>query len=219
MLLDRDQLKELYGKRAKRYDLALWAFRGVGLRVNAYKRMTVAGLALKEGDTVIDLGCGTGHNFAFVRRAVGPLGRVIGVDLTEAMLEQARRRVVAEGWVNVDLVQSDLADYRMPVGFDAALSTLAITLVPEYDKVIERVAGALKPGGRIAILDLKKPDRWPAWLIRLAVWLNKPYGVSLELADRRPWESVRRHLNEVMFRELYFGALYLSIGEVPDLQQ
>ncbi len=81
--------------------------------------------------------------------------------------------------------------------------------------MIGRAARALRPGGRLAIFDLKKPERWPAWLIRLAVWLNKPYGVSIELENRKPRESVRRHLDEVTFKEFYFGALYLSVGRRP----
>lgn len=51
---------------------------------------------------------------------------------------------------------------------------------------------------------------------RLAVWLNRPFGVTLDYAERHPWVSVRRHLREVQFQELYFGAAYLSIGEAPE---
>jgi hypothetical protein len=51
-------------------------------------------------------------------------------------------------------------------------------------------------------------------MVRLAAWLNKPYGVSLDLADRHPWEVVRKCMREVEYREFYLGALYLSVGEV-----
>jgi hypothetical protein len=50
-------------------------------------------------------------------------------------------------------------------------------------------------------------------MIRFAARLNRPYGVSLDLADRHPWESVQRYMREVDRRELYWGALYLSVGE------
>ena len=71
----------------------------------------------------------------------------------------------------------------------------------------------------MAIVDLKDPAGWPRWLVRLAAWLNRPYGVSLELAERHPWESVRRYLDELVFEEMYFGALYLSVGEAPRRQE
>jgi demethylmenaquinone methyltransferase/2-methoxy-6-polyprenyl-1,4-benzoquinol methylase len=90
---------------------------------------------------------------------------------------------------------------------------LAITLVPEFEAVISRGAKALRPGARFAIFDLKRPAGWPESLVRLGAWLNSPYGVSLELADRHPWEAVRRNLRQIEFREYYFGSLYLSVGE------
>jgi demethylmenaquinone methyltransferase/2-methoxy-6-polyprenyl-1,4-benzoquinol methylase len=101
----------------------------------------------------------------------------------------------------------------MPEDIDAVFSTLAITLVPEYDEVIHRASQALKTGGRFAVFDMKKPEGWPHWLVRFAAWLNSPFGVSLELAERHPWESIRNYLKEVTFQEYYFGALYLSVGE------
>jgi demethylmenaquinone methyltransferase/2-methoxy-6-polyprenyl-1,4-benzoquinol methylase len=63
------------------------------------------------------------------------------------------------------------------------------------------------------VFDLKRPEGWPEPLVRLAAWLNRPYGVSLDLADRHPWESIRSALREVVFQNLYGGMLYLSVGE------
>jgi len=168
--------------------------------------------ASSSGDTVVDLACGTGLNFPLLQRAVGPGGRIVGVDLTDAMLDQARARASAAGWTNVDLVSSDLAAYEPPGGIAGALSTFAITLVPGYDAVIARAAAALRPGGRLAVFDFREPAGWPRWLVRFAAWANRPFGVTLDLADRHPWESVARHLEEVRIRELYFGALYLAVG-------
>ncbi len=216
MTLSKRETRDLYRKRAKRYDLvANWIFRLAGFRVSRYRHETVEALSLQAGDTVLDLACGTGLNFSLLEKKVGQDGKIIGVDLTDAMLDHARDRVQDAGWKNVELVQSDLAQYEFPSGVSGVLSTLAITLVPEYDEVIRRGAESLVSGGRMAIFDLKRPERWPEWLVRFAAWLNKPYGVSLELAHRHPWESMSQHLLEVVFREYYFGALYLSVGEAP----
>lgn len=218
MLLGKTETRDLYRKRAGRYDLAFWIYRALGFRIDHYRGEMVGALELRSGDTAVDLGCGTGLNLPLLREAVGPGGRVIGVDLTDAMLDVARSRVEEEGWRNVELVQADLAEYRLPEGAGGVTSTLAITLVPEYDAVIEGAAAALRPAGRLAVLDFREPEDWPDWLIRLAAWANRPYGVSLELANRHPWESVRRHLRETAYREYYFGALYLSVGERPELR-
>ncbi len=213
MALSKQEVRDLYVKRAKRYDFGLKFYGLAGFRLNWYRQLAVESLSLHSGDTVIDLACGTGLNFKYLQRAVGEKGRIIGVDLTDAMLNQARQRVVANGWLNVDLVQADLAEYFFPTGAAGIMSSYAITLVPKFDSVIRLGAEALHPGGRLAVLDFKKPDHWPEWLIRLGAWLNKPYGVSLDLAVRHPWESIDRYLKQVAFREFYFGALYLSVGQ------
>jgi ubiquinone/menaquinone biosynthesis C-methylase UbiE len=213
MILTKLETRDLYRKRALRYDLCMWIFRLAGFRVTKYRRDVVDSLSLKEGDIVIDLACGTGLNFHWLEKAVGKSGKIIGVDLTDAMLDQARGRVQNAGWENIELVQVDLAEYDFPNGVSGILSTLAITLVPEYDEVIRNGSMALMPGGRMAILDFKEPENWPKWLVRFAAWLNKPYGVSLDLASRHPWESISRHLSVIKFREYYHGALYLSVGK------
>lgn len=213
MVLNKRETRDLYRKRARNYDLAVLIYPLFGIRVNRYRQLTAKSLNLKPGDTVVELGCGTGLNFTYLQDQIGESGSIIGVDLTDAMLEVARQRVQDNGWKNVELVQSDMAEYQFPSGIDAALSTLAITLVPEYDQVIQHAAEALKTGRRLAILDLKRPDNWPQWLVRFVAWLNKPFGVSLELAERHPWESNSLYLDQVLFQEFYFGALYLSVCE------
>ncbi len=213
MALNKNETRELYRKRARRYDLWVQVYPWFGFDVNQYRQDTISALALKPGDTVVELGCGTGLNLVYVEQAIGSTGKIIGVDLTDAMLDVARERIAKEGWTNVALVQADLAGWEFPAGIAGVYSTLALTLVPEYDRVIQRASHALKPDGRLAVLDMKEPQGWPTWLVRFAAWLNRPFGVSLDLADRHPWESIRRYLAETEYREYYFGALYLCAGK------
>jgi len=211
-MLTVDQVREAYRRIARRYDRAVALFPVFGVRMARYRRDAVAALGLPPGAMVVELGCGTGLNFPLLLEAVGPRGRVIGVDLSDAMLAQARAGVERRGWRNVELVCADIADYRFPPGVDAILSTFAITLAPTYEEAVRRGALALRPGGRLAILDLRRPS-WPDPLVHFAAWLNRPFGVTLDLEERHPWESVRRHLHEVRYREYYFGAIYLCVGE------
>jgi demethylmenaquinone methyltransferase/2-methoxy-6-polyprenyl-1,4-benzoquinol methylase len=111
------------------------------------------------------------------------------------------------------LVQSDAAVYPFPEHIDGILSTFAITLIPEYDRVIQKGAAALSPSAKFVIVDFKKPGKWPMWMIKLFVILTTPFGISLDIADRHPWESVARYVTTIEFRELYFGALYLCVGK------
>ena len=212
MALTPSQTRALYRRRAPHYDRLVALYRLAGADVSSYRRRSVDALQLAPGDTVVDLGCGTGLNFPWLQRAVNATGRVIGVDLTDAMLNEARQRVVAARWANVELVESDVAEYRFPPDVGGVLSTFAMTMFDDYDAIIRRAAAALRPAGRLAIFEMKRPERLPEWLIRLGAWLNHPFGVSRDYAERTPWESMSRHLDLVSYQEFYAGALYLCVG-------
>lgn len=212
MSLGSNEVITLYNKRARHYDVSANLYYLVGFRELAYRKQAVQALALKPGDTVVEIGCGTGLNFHLLERAVGETGRIIGVDLTSNMLDQARLRVERAGWSNVELVQGDAAEYVFPKSTKAVLSSFAITLVPEYDRIIKQASQALLPAGRIVILDLKQPEHLPLWLTKIGVLLTKPFGVSLDLAARQPWNSVHRYFESVTMRQLYFGFVYLVCG-------
>ncbi len=214
MALDKTSTTRLYRRRSRRYDLTANLYYLVGLREFAYRKKAVRALNLNRGDTVVEIGCGTGLNFGLLQEKVGPQGAIIGVDLTPEMLARARERVRRRGWENVKLVECDAAEYQFPHGIDGIISTFALTLVPEYDEVIRNGAAALSQGKRFVILDFKKPEHWPNWLIRLFVSITHPFGVSLDLAQRHPWESVERYMTVVQSQEFYFGAVYLCVGEV-----
>src|SRR5215469_17608126 len=142
------RLMALYRKQATGYDQS-------GIQgLDAFRREAVRRLALNRGDLVVDIGCGTGLNFALLQGAIGPEGRIIGVDLTDAMLEQARLRVAKEGWKNVELVQCDAASYEFPAQVNGILSVFALTFIPEAQLVIQNGCRALVPFGRWVVLDM-----------------------------------------------------------------
>jgi ubiquinone/menaquinone biosynthesis C-methylase UbiE len=144
MALNKNQIRDLYRKRAGQYDLSANAYYLMGFREAKYRKMAVSRLQLAPGDTVAEIGCGTGLNFPYLLDAVGQSGRLIGIDLTDAMLTKAKERVRHNGWQNIELVQADAAAYEFPSGIDGAISTFALTLVPEYDEIIKRVSRASK---------------------------------------------------------------------------
>jgi hypothetical protein len=65
----------------------------------------------------------------------------------------------------------------------------------------------------MVVVDLKAPEGWPPWVLRGAVTLVRPFGVTLGLAERHPWESMRRHFTSVEVHEHYLGTTYVVIGE------
>ena len=212
--LDRVQLIEIYRGLAERYDVYAALLQLIGFRYTAYRKESIRGLALQPGDSVVDIGCGTGLNFPYLQQAVGPTGTIIGVDLTDAMLDKAHQRVLANDWKNVRLVRSDAASFSFPSGVDGILSTLALTLVPEYDQVIRNGTRALKQGGRWAIVDFKMPSNLLAFAAPvLARLLVQPFGGTIDLASRHPWESMRMHLRNVVMTDIFLGMAYIAVGE------
>jgi len=216
MALTKNQLIDLYRLRAAWYDFSANLYYLIGFREAWYRKQAVAALGLRPGDTVVEVGCGTGLNFKYLREAVGEQGQIIGLDLTDAMLEHAERRIARKGWTNVMLVQCDAATYAFPFEVQGVLSTFALTLVPEYEEVIKRAADALATGGRLAVLDFRQPENWPLWLVRVGVFITKPFGVSMDLTVRKPWEVMKKHFPRVTTKSLFGGFVYIAVGEGRD---
>jgi demethylmenaquinone methyltransferase/2-methoxy-6-polyprenyl-1,4-benzoquinol methylase len=172
---------------------------------------------LKAGDTVIDIGCGTGLNFHLLHQAVGSKGTVIGVDLSESMLAQARHTAETNQWTNIQLVCADASLFEFPLHVDAVLSTYALTLIPDCGRIVSRACDALTPGGRLVVLDMAWPRYCPLWW-RHVLFFLRSYGVIADVLRRRPWEIVTREMEErlvkVTLRKFWFDFFYLSSGAV-----
>ncbi|WP_308467639.1 class I SAM-dependent methyltransferase [Rathayibacter soli] len=216
----RERLIETYRKKAKHYDVTSRLYPAPGYPQRAQRLRAVRALGLRAGDTVVDIACGTGLNFPLVQEAIGPDGRIVGVDLTDAMLARAQDRVKANGWSNVSLVQADAAEFGFPAEVDAILSTYALTQVPGCAQVIAHGAAALAGGGRWAVLDLKIPDSTPGWLSRLGVAVVRTSASLDEWIMRRPWETIRAAMQDTLtdpsWTELCFGTAFLAAGSGPE---
>lgn len=219
---DRQEIIDAYRQRAPSYDLAVRLFdifAWFGFNISGWREQAVSQLGLKAGDTVVDIGCGTGLNFPLLFRAVGPQGRIIGVDLSDAMLTQARHAAEANQWTNVQLVHADASQFEFPPRVNAVLSTYTLTLVPSPGRVVCNATGTLTPGGRLVVLDMAWPRYCPLWW-RHVLFFLRSYGVTAEVLRRRPWEAVQKameeRLRDVSRRQFWFGFFYLASGAAPD---
>jgi len=164
-----------YGSGARFYDAVS------GERM-VYRRGRIAGiglLGLNEGDTVLDVGCGTGLNFPMLVAAVGATGTVIGLDRSSAMLTMAQRRIAEGAWSNVTTVNADATDFSLlDVGVDrvdAVIATYSLSVISEWQAAWKCMKEVLRPGGRAGIVDMQLPTGRAALfgpLARLACWMG-----------------------------------------------
>jgi SAM-dependent methyltransferase len=137
--------------------------------------------ALRPGETVVDLGSGAGMDAFLAAKQVGPGGRVIGVDMTDAMLDKARENARKTGATNVEFRKGQIEE--LPIeneSVDAIISNCVINLSPEKDRVFREAFRVLRPGGRIMISDLVLERPLPPELIgSIDAYLGCVGGASL----------------------------------------
>jgi arsenite methyltransferase len=117
---------------------------------------------IKKGDTVIDLGSGAGNDCFVARAITGETGKVIGIDMTEAMIEKARENVRKLGFTNVEFRLGDIE--KMPVTAnkaDVVISNCVLNLVPDKVKAFQEVFRILKPGGHLSVSDVVLRGKLP----------------------------------------------------------
>lgn len=110
---------------------------------------------LQVGETVVDLGSGAGNDAFVARCLVGEAGRVVGIDMTPAMIEKAKQNNAGLGYTNVEFRLGEIEQMPVEENFaDIEISNCVLNLVPDKEKAFSEIARILKPGGRFSISDL-----------------------------------------------------------------
>ena len=156
--------EDYYDKFSRVYDVfsPAWYYRKP-------RKFAIDALHLQPGQTVLNLPCGTGQNLKLLQQSLGNTGRIIGIDLSEGMLDKARRKVVENEWLNVELIKASAnqtntlwaaAHLGIPAPFDAILCDLGLSGFPEWQHIIDNLLALLRPGGRFVIMDwyIEKPS-------------------------------------------------------------
>jgi demethylmenaquinone methyltransferase/2-methoxy-6-polyprenyl-1,4-benzoquinol methylase len=200
---DLPRSQEQYRRRAAGYDTELIPFEP--FRVQAIER-----LALHAGETVIDVGAGTGLSFERLVRGVGPAGRVVAVEPSPDMMERAQERVARHGWRNVELVTASAAGARLRGRADAALFHFVHDVLRDPAS-LANVLAHLKPGARVAATGLQ----WaPAWAMPVNCFVLGAAAYSLTSFDGlgKPWDRLAEHLDDVHVETAWLGGIYIASG-------
>ncbi len=209
-----------YTRWAALYDHVSRSIPGVaGLR-----GQTAEALALELGDTVIEMGCGTGANLAYLREEVGPEGTVVGVDFSRGVLDRAAAHVESEGWENVHLVRGDAT--RPPIReADAVIATFVVGMFSDPAEVVEGWCDLVGSGGSVALLNAASSRRAYGPVVNAPfsafVYASTPGRRRLDdptaLLDRRveaAHAAVERRCERTIHEEGALGLVRLAAGRV-----
>ncbi|MGI5502201.1 class I SAM-dependent methyltransferase [Lentzea sp. CA-135723] len=137
---------------------ALTYYRVLDRFTGPLNRLAVKTLALRPGDAVLDIGCGTGALVPALVEAVGPQGRVVAMDFSTRMVAIAGKRT--EKWPNVEVRHANACTTDHGAGqFDAAVALGAFSAMPDVPAAVANAAAALKPGGRLFVFDVRLTGR------------------------------------------------------------
>lgn len=207
-----------YTAVAPGYDLlsAEWPVYRVG------RRLAVPLLHLRAGDTVVDVGCGTGLNFPLLAAAVGP-GHIVGVDSSAQMLAMAQRRVRRLERTSNCHFHLHRADARainrlrtdesaLRCGADAVIFTYSLSLMRPWREAWEQALALTRPGTRIAVVDMATPTGPSRLLTPLARLATSLGGSDIKA---HPWQALAAHCVDITHRDAWGGHVQVWVGTVP----
>jgi len=208
-----DAVQQRYGWVAAIYD---WANLEGVLYADA-RRRAVELLDLRPGARVLDVACGTGANFDLVEQRIGPSGELVGIDVTPQMLGRAHARIAREGWNNVRLREDDICNVdleRLEAPFDTAICTLGLSVIPEWQRAWEAMVSAVRPGGRVAIMDAGYPEQpgrtGDTTIPRPLAWaLSRLFAAD---CSRRPWRLLQGDITDPTRERFTWGWVVAAAG-------
>jgi precorrin-6B methylase 2 len=181
----------------------------------------IARLELQPGDTVLDIGCGTGMSLARLSEAVGPTGRVVAVDQCPEMIDMARQRVDQHGWTNVELCCTATQDAPLPVQADAALFHFTHDIL-QTPQALRRVLSHLKTGASVAATGLK----WTSPLygaLNTLVWWNALQSVTTLKGLDEPWALLAAQGVDLRVETMVMDTIFVASGvlgrQVDDVER
>ena len=202
--MEPESAQEFYGRWANLYDLIARRTPSIP----RLRRRAAAACSLESGDTVVEMGCGTGANLPYLRERVGPQGTVVGIDFTGPVLERARDLTAEYDNVHVvrgDATQPPLGDPTQPslgglsdsdagpleVGtdIDALLATFVVGMLDDPGGAVDDWCDLVGPGGHVVLANAARSDEWYAppvnAIFRAIVILSTPPTTKLRY-DREP---------------------------------
>lgn len=203
---ERKAALEQYRHRAATYDLELAVFEPL-------RRQAIAKLGLLPGETVLDVGCGTGLSLAPLLQAVGAHGQVVGIEQSPEMMAQARLRLARSGHRNVALLCAPAEEAPIARHADAALFHFTHDIL-RRPEALDHVLLHMKPGARVVACGLQ----WaPAWALPVnlfvcgAAWRSTSSWQGLD----KPWDLLAARVEVLDVQPQWLGAVFMLQATCP----
>ncbi len=170
-------------------------------------------LDLKEGDRVLDVGCGPGGSFPYLVHAVGQSGQVVGVEISPVISINARRRIANNGWRNVQVIEADARTVPLTGTFDGLL--MFATDVILLEEALENIFPHLKENARVAAFGAKfSSHRLGRILNPILQMLFKLTFSTTPRPGYDPWRMLAKRVANLDVEEYFFGLMFLTSGSV-----
>jgi SAM-dependent methyltransferase len=182
--------------------------------IKSVRKRAVETLHLQGGSRVLDAGCGAGGTFPHLIQAVGPLGEVVGIEISPEAAINARRRIEANHWKNADVAVGDARTIQLAGKFDG----LVMFAAPDVYASPEAIANLfvyLKPTARVVIFGAKLSNRrlgaLPNLILRMLMKLSFTTTPAL---DDTPLSAIENRVVNVHMWEYLLGCMFLAWGSV-----
>jgi len=149
--------------------------------LNNLRRRAINKLDLKPNYKVLDIACGTGLNFKPIERRIGKQGSITAIDYSKDMLKKAKRLIKKNNYNNIKLIKADAANIELKDHFDAVISTLGFSSIPNHKAALKTAVNSLKKGKKLVILDGKKFNLKPLNILLPILRWNRSWDKNKDI--------------------------------------
>lgn len=184
--------------------------------IKPVRQRAVEMLNLKQGDRVLDMGCGPGGCFPYLVHSVGPSGGVVGVEISPEVAINARRRIARNKWKNVEVIEAAAQTVNLTGAFDGVLMFAAADVYASQE-ALDNIFPHLRDNARLVLFGVKTSSN------RMGKILNPFFRMMISKLnfpttpwqlDSEPWRLVAKRVGKLDVEEYFVGSMFLASGSV-----
>lgn len=172
-------------------------------------RDAVNALELAMSSRILEFACGSGDTLKLLAEKIGPAGLILCTDVSEEMLKLAKNQARRFPEKNIQFQQLDASQVKFDKEFDAVICMLGLSVVPNYEQAIGGAYHALKPGGKIAVIDAQLYKSFPLYFLNFFVrMLHRIFRAK----ERELRLKLNEFFKEIIYKEYMGGSYFLYVG-------